>query len=111
MRYPIFLILLTVILHIACRQRPDTESKAAVGAVDTTLFNYPPLPPDQAYVEDNTKKTLHGWGDFSSEAGEDTYYSLYAEFLQKKDTGKVLAGCRDTLVGIFQAVNEIFAWL
>lgn len=46
---------------------------------------------------------------FNSEAGQDQFYMLYAFFLRNKDTGRALAGARDTLIRIFEEINEILA--
>jgi len=73
------------------------------------LYSKYPLYPDQTYaaaLED--PDTAHAFG---SEAGQDNFYLLYAYFLRQKNKGPVLAGARDTLIRIFETINDIYGRL
>lgn len=74
------------------------------------LYSSDPMDPDLTYY----RMTGSYQGDgpsFSSEAGQDEYYRLYAYFLQKKDTVLRLRGYRDTVGRIFASINSLFAQL
>lgn len=49
--------------------------------------------------------------DFSSEAGQDTYYTLYAYFLKQRNGIKKNAEYRKKLIGIYSNINSVFDYL
>ena len=72
------------------------------------LYRAPIFNPDIAYNGCNFSSKPAGGAGFNSEAGQDEFYVLYAFFLRKRDTGRMLAGSRDTLLLIFEEINRIF---
>jgi hypothetical protein len=81
------------------------------------LYDTFPKHPDISYAEsrhfykfadsNGKEKTI----TFSSEAGQDGYYMLYAYFLRKRNGEETLAGRRDTLIRIYQHLNNIMGRL
>lgn len=48
-------------------------------------------------------------GDFRSEAGQDSYYVLYAYFLKQKNGIETYMSQRNALVAIYSNINDLFA--
>lgn len=48
-------------------------------------------------------------GMFGSEAGQDTYYVLYAWFLRQKNGVEEYAGRRENLIHLFNEINSLFS--
>lgn len=61
-----------------------------------------PENPDQTYFNGNDKEK------FGSEAGQDTYYILYAYFLKQKNGGKKFSTQRQKLIDIYSNINSLF---
>jgi len=73
------------------------------------LYSKYPSYPDQTYAAAlEHPDTAH---EFSSEAGQDNFYLLYAYFLRQKNKGPELAGARDTLIRIFENINNLYGRL
>jgi hypothetical protein len=79
------------------------------------LYSEWPEPPDITYaIRGINKQLIDTPGkvpiiSFESEAGQDTYYMLYAWFLQKEKTGEQkFAARRSNLIKIFTAINSLF---
>jgi hypothetical protein len=107
-----------------------TDSITVVGGVSDTLvfskkdFNeivdhfpelYSPNPiyPDESYGRSGIHKHFTENGkereiSFGSEVGQDEYYILYSYFLKKKNRDAKFAGRRDTLIQIYNDINQIF---
>lgn len=72
-----------------------------------------PDPPNIAWAKDlavalkTVKDNDPGFLDFSSEAGQDNYYQLYAHFLMKRDSNPALNQPRDRLNKIYQDINDM----
>lgn len=66
------------------------------------FFQNFPENPDQAY-HNNTGKN-----EFDSEAGQDTYYELYAFFLKQKNGIEKYAQQRKKLIDIYSNINSLF---
>ena len=58
--------------------------------------------PDQLYYNGNDSE------EFASEAGQDTYYILYAHFLKKKNGIDTYAEQRKQLIDIYSNINSVF---
>jgi hypothetical protein len=79
-----------------------------------TLYETIPVKPEISYAQsgyfkdipqkDGTKKHL----SFGSEVGQDEYYILYSYFLKKQNQSHDLDTVRETLIGIFRDINDIF---
>jgi len=61
-----------------------------------------PENPDQTYFNGNDKE------EFGSEAGQDTYYILYAYFLKQKNGEKKFSTQRQKLIDIYSNINSLF---
>ncbi|OJW58173.1 MAG: hypothetical protein BGO55_22965 [Sphingobacteriales bacterium 50-39] len=73
------------------------------------LYREFPSHPDEAYAAAlEYPDTAYSFG---SEVGQDNFYMLYAYFLSQKNKGPMLAGARDTLIRIFEAINHIYGQL
>ena len=59
----------------------------------------------------NVKDNDPGFLSFSSEVGQDNYYSLYAYFLMQRDSSPALIQRRDKLNKICQGINDMAAEL
>lgn len=72
-----------------------------------------PDPPNIAWAKDlavalkTVKDNDPGFLDFSSEAGQDNYYQLYAHFLMQRDSSPALIQARDKLNKIYQDINDM----
>ncbi len=66
------------------------------------FFQKYPDNPDQTYYNDNDKQK------FGSEAGQDTYYMLYAYFLKQRNGDKQFATQRQKLIDIYSNINSLF---
>jgi len=81
------------------------------------LYSGLPQPPDVSYYQsgifkeitdtDGNKKTI----SFSSEAGQDEYFTLYAYFLKRKNRQQDANARRSALIKIYTALNSIFGTL
>lgn len=73
------------------------------------LYSKYPANPDESYAAAlEHPDTAHVFG---SEAGQDNFYRMYAYFLLPKNKGPQLAGARDTLIRIFETINDIYGHL
>lgn len=82
-----------------------------------SLYLSIPVNPDISYAQsgyfkdvieaDSDKKHL----SFGSEQGQDTYYILYSYFLRQQHKDEHLDRVRETLINIYQTLNEIFGYL
>ncbi len=61
-----------------------------------------PINPDQLYFNENN------YGEFGSEAGQDTYYILYAYFLKQKNGEQKYEKERKKLIDIYLKINSLF---
>ncbi|MCA6065726.1 hypothetical protein JI747_000965 [Chryseobacterium sp. RG1] len=61
-----------------------------------------PRNPDQTYFDGNDKE------QFGSEAGQDTYYILYAYFLKQKNGIQKFSKERQKLINIYSNINSLF---
>jgi hypothetical protein len=81
------------------------------------LYSIPPANPDISYSRSGIfKDIIDSNGNkehisFDSEEGRDQYYALYAYFLKAKDTGTQLEVRRNTLIKMYNGINDIFATL
>ena len=75
------------------------------------LYSLPTVDPDIAYYGSVFSGKIGNGVRFNSEVGQDEFYTLYAFFLRNQDTGQRLAGSRDTLIRIFEEINDIFGQL
>jgi hypothetical protein len=75
------------------------------------LYSLPTVDPDIAYYGSVFSGKIGNGVRFNSEVGQDEFYTLYAFFLRNRDTGQGLAGSRDTLIRIFEEINDIFGQL
>ncbi len=81
------------------------------------LYSNYPDPPDITFqssknfadIIDSSGNTNHV--SFTSECGQDVYYTLYAYFLKQKNGEKKYAVRRKTLIEIFNRINSIFGRL
>ncbi len=82
-----------------------------------SLYLSIPVSPDISYAQsgyfkdviesDSNKKYL----SFGSELGRDTYYILYSYFLRQQHKDSHLDTVRETLINIYQTLNEVFGYL
>ena len=73
------------------------------------LYSKYPTNPDHTYAAAlEHPDTAHAFG---SEVGQDNFYLLYAYFLTQKNKSPKLAGVRDTLIRIFETINDIYGRL
>ncbi len=75
------------------------------------LYGLPTVDPDIAYYGSVFSGKIGIGVRFNCEVGQDEFYALYAFFLRNRDTGQRLAGSRDTLIRIFEEINDIFGQL
>ncbi len=83
-----------------------TYSKAAIENIKNNhpeFFQEIPYNPEQAYFKNTEKVT------FSSEAGEDIYFNLYAYFLKQKNDDSLFAAQRKKLLAIYSTINFLMA--
>ena len=66
------------------------------------FFQEYPENPDQLYYNGNDSE------EFASEAGQDTYYTLYAYFLKQRNGVKEFAQERQKLIDIYSNINSLF---
>lgn len=73
-----------------------------ISKVFTFINNKYPSNPDQSFY---CNKELN---DFDSEVGQDSYYTFYAHFLQKRNGIEKYSKQRNTLNAIFQDINSLY---
>jgi len=75
---------------------------------DTIIINYPELVSKDTYHPDITFNGLRKQDlRFSSEVGQDEYYSLYAYFLKQKNGDEIFYKRRKTLLVIYEKINDL----
>jgi hypothetical protein len=79
-----------------------------------SLYNDIPANPDLSFAASGSwADTVDAKGElkhisFSSEAGQDAYYVLYAYFLKRKNEGSELVKRRKVLFNILEEINQVF---
>ncbi|HNP23012.1 MAG TPA: hypothetical protein PKM63_03255 [Panacibacter sp.] len=92
------------------------EFNSIIDQYDYLIQEFPD-PPNIAWAKDmavalkNVKDNDPGFLSFSSEVGQDNYYSLYAYFLMQRDSSPALIQRRDKLNKICQGINDMAAEL
>lgn len=70
--------------------------------------NHPEFFDDYIYSPDRSYYSNYDFEHFGSEAGQDTYYSLYAHFLKQKNGIDKYAKQRKKLIDIYSNINSLF---
>lgn len=78
-------------------------------AFNNIIDQYPELVSKDIYHPDITYNGLRKKGvRFSSESGQDEYYTLYAYFLNKRNDDTIFAARRNQLIQTYELINSLF---
>lgn len=72
------------------------------------IENHPEFFESYTYSPERSYLTNYDFVNFGSEAGQDSYYALYAYFLKKRNGGEQLKKERNKLIEMYTHINSIF---